>query len=129
MIYIYNTMTNCSANIEKICYFCIGHNPIKSMLRLRAHDEISERRFLSAHNFVGDRGLLSMKGAGVLIFLFFAAFNVAKGQYNTNQNAVWVFGHYAGLDFSSGTPTPITTSINQPEGSASVSDASGSLLF
>lgn len=52
-----------------------------------------------------------------------------KGQYNTNQNKVWAFGQRAGLDFATGSPVPITTAITAIEGTASVSDTSGALLF
>ncbi len=45
------------------------------------------------------------------------------------ENNVWVFGHHAGLDFSSGTPTPIITDIDQIEGCASVCDTAGNLLM
>lgn len=49
-------------------------------------------------------------------------------------NQKWVFGNKAGLDFSTPTPTPIAGSgsgfrINTSEGCASISDASGNLLF
>jgi len=42
---------------------------------------------------------------------------------------VWCFGDSAGLDFSNGSPIPITTSINTTEACASVCDATGHLLF
>ena len=51
------------------------------------------------------------------------------GQYYLNQNKVWAFGDSAGVNFASGAPTAIKTSINTFEGCASVSDTSGSLLF
>lgn len=51
------------------------------------------------------------------------------GQYNINENKVWAFGNHAGLDFTSGSPVAITTSIDAIEGCASVSDTSGNLLF
>lgn len=51
------------------------------------------------------------------------------GQYYSGQNKTWVFGTDSGVGFSSGAPVPFTTPINQGEGSASVSDASGNLLF
>ncbi len=42
---------------------------------------------------------------------------------------VWAFGSFAGLDFNNGAPVPITTEIRTREGSASVCDAGGNLLF
>jgi hypothetical protein len=50
-------------------------------------------------------------------------------QYNLKQNNVWAFGSHYGLDFNSGTPVPISTSLITLGGSASVSDANGQLLF
>ena len=52
-----------------------------------------------------------------------------RAQYNLNQNKVWAFGDGAGLDFTSGSPVAISTSMYTNEGCASVSDASGHLLF
>ncbi len=42
---------------------------------------------------------------------------------------VWAFGKGAGLDFNSGHPIPIATSMDGYEGCASVCDAAGNLLF
>lgn len=70
-----------------------------------------------------------MKRSLLLLLLLLAAAN-SIGQYYTNENKVWVFGRYAGLNFTSGTPVPFAaSSIATPEGSASVSDATGTLLF
>lgn len=49
----------------------------------------------------------------------------AQGQYEN----VWAFGDKAGLDFNTLPPTPIQTAINTREGSASICDANGQLLF
>ncbi len=62
-----------------------------------------------------------------LLLCFFALSGFS--QYNIAQDKIWVFGTNAGLDFTSGTPTAISTSINTSEGTASVSDSMGSLLF
>ncbi|MBC7555167.1 MAG: hypothetical protein H7257_14455, partial [Taibaiella sp.] len=64
-----------------------------------------------------------------LLALFFTSFFEVSGQYNTPQNTIWAFGTAAGLDFTSGSPSPIRTAISTSEGCASVSDASGALLF
>ena len=53
----------------------------------------------------------------------------AYAQYNTSENMSWVFGVHSGINFSSGTPVAFTTDISTGEGSASVSDAAGNLLF
>ena len=59
--------------------------------------------------------------------LFFICSLTAFGQ---GENNIWYFGYYAGLDFNSGSPVAISgVQTNQREGVASVSDASGSLLF
>lgn len=52
----------------------------------------------------------------------------ARAQHATDN---WVFGNHAGLNFSSGNPTPFTatTAIVTHEGCASISDQSGQLLF
>lgn len=50
-------------------------------------------------------------------------------QYNSNQNKIWVFGSNAGLNFTSGSPVGFTSALSTSEGSASVCDASGNLLF
>ena len=66
----------------------------------------------------------------VLLPLFvLLAVTTVYGQYNTPQNKVWTFGNGAGLNFNTGSPVAITSSINTTEGCASVSDASGNLLF
>ncbi len=50
-------------------------------------------------------------------------------QYTLNENRIWAFGAYAGLDFSSGQPVPVKTTLWALEGCASVCDAGGQLLF
>lgn len=50
---------------------------------------------------------------------------IGYSQYNN----VWAFGDAAGLDFSTTPPTAIQTSINTSEGSASICDINGDLLF
>jgi len=51
------------------------------------------------------------------------------GQYNRSENNVWAFGTRAGLDFNSGAPVPLVTAMHTEEGTASVCDAQGALLF
>ncbi|MEC7263662.1 MAG: T9SS type B sorting domain-containing protein [Bacteroidota bacterium] len=46
------------------------------------------------------------------------------------EAAIWYFGRNAGLDFNSGTPVALTNGqLNTYEGSSSISDSNGNLLF
>lgn len=67
----------------------------------------------------------------ILTAMLFTAWCSAAtfAQYNTQQNMAWVFGGHAGISFATGTPVPFTTNISTGEGSASVCDAMGNLLF
>ncbi len=50
--------------------------------------------------------------------------------YAQNNANVWYFGDHAGLDFNSGVPIALTDGmINSWEGTSTVSDANGSMLF
>jgi len=65
----------------------------------------------------------------LLAFLFLNLFYqnniLAQGEPN-----IWYFGRYAGLDFNGGAPTVIANGqSNTREGGATISDASGNLLF
>ncbi|MDD3722334.1 MAG: T9SS type B sorting domain-containing protein [Lutibacter sp.] len=61
----------------------------------------------------------------IAILLLFCSLNVfAQGEAN-----FWFFGENAGLNFNSGTPIPITGSLNTREGCSSFSDSNGNLLF
>ncbi len=58
---------------------------------------------------------------------FFLTISCALAQ---GENNFWYFGEYAGIDFNSGTPVLLTNGgTNTTEGTATVSDASGNLLF
>lgn len=46
-----------------------------------------------------------------------------------NEADNWFFGTYAGLDFNSGSPVVASSPMTTSEGTASISDASGNLLF
>ena len=72
--------------------------------------------------------LRSMKKI-IVLFLTLLCCYCSEAQYGIPQNYVWAFGSRAGVDFSSGSPVAISTAISTSEGCASVSDASGSLLF
>ncbi len=50
--------------------------------------------------------------------------------FSQNEAAIWYFGNNAGLDFNSGVPVVLTNGvIDTFEGCATISDATGSLLF
>lgn len=50
--------------------------------------------------------------------------------YSQKEGTIWYFGNHAGLDFNSGIPVPLTNGqINANEGTASIADSSGQLLF
>lgn len=56
--------------------------------------------------------------------------------FSQKQGNIWYFGDHAGLDFNSGTPNAITdgatyneSSQNHSEGTSTICDSSGSLLF
>ncbi len=53
----------------------------------------------------------------------------AIGGYTQEQERIWAFGRGAGIDFNTNPPTPIVTGISTSEGSASVCDENGRLLF
>lgn len=55
---------------------------------------------------------------------------IVFNSFSQKEANVWYFGESAGLDFSSGTPIPLTNAkCYNMEGCASVSDANGHLLF
>ena len=50
--------------------------------------------------------------------------------FSQKENNIWYFGNNAGIDFNNGSPVALTNgALSTSEGSASISDASGSLLF
>src|ERR1700741_32877 len=60
-----------------------------------------------------------------IFFLFLAGLCLSQKQTN-----FWYFGTLAGLDFNSGAPVFMTNgALNTAEGSSSISDAAGNLLF
>jgi hypothetical protein len=54
---------------------------------------------------------------------------LSKAQYTTPANRVWALGYEVGVDFTNGSPVPITTALHSFEGSASVCDSTGQLLM
>jgi PKD repeat protein len=45
------------------------------------------------------------------------------------ENNQWCFGSLSGLDFNSGSPVSVSSQVNTTEGSSSIADAAGNLLF
>lgn len=66
-----------------------------------------------------------MKKLGLLTIILCYAI-VLNGQ---NRNNVWCFGDSAGIDFNSGIPLPISSSLDSRGSCASISDTNGQLLF
>ena len=63
-----------------------------------------------------------------LLFIFFIF--LTSGSFAQHEADYWYFGNYAGLDFSSGKPEPLTDGqLKNYEGCAVASDSSGNLLF
>ncbi len=62
----------------------------------------------------------------VLLLVFISNFSYAQKEAN-----IWYFGQYAGLDFNSGAPIPLSNGkLNTAEGCASIADkTTGQLLF
>lgn len=63
----------------------------------------------------------------IVVFLFFPLFCFSQGEWNN-----WVFGKHAGINFTSGTPVPISTVsslFNERGAGLTVSDSIGNLLF
>lgn len=69
---------------------------------------------------------MKLNKLSILIFIFLNATNV-NAQKEAN---IWYFGENAGLDFNSGSPIALTNGqLNTDEGSATISDKNGNLLF
>ncbi len=68
-----------------------------------------------------------MKYSFYILFSFLLLSSVAHSQHEAD---FWYFGNYAGLDFSSGNPEPLTDGqLKNYEGCATISDSLGNLLF
>lgn len=71
--------------------------------------------------------LILMNNRSCVLLFFFTLSVLSYAQNTTN---IWYFGVNAGLDFNSGTPVALTNGqLNSFEGSASIADNSGNLLF
>jgi hypothetical protein len=68
----------------------------------------------------------------LFVLILLVACTNSNAQYYSSQNKVWAFGYKAGLDFKTGVPVPFTSGLDYffyIEGTASVSDTAGHLLF
>ncbi len=63
------------------------------------------------------------------LLLCIAGCTIVQALYAQKENNKWTFGYNNGLDFSSGAPVFFKSNNVSVEGSASVSDAEGNLLF
>lgn len=69
-----------------------------------------------------------MKVSYIIIFILMAVAGMFCPGYSQQEN-VWAFGHNAGIDFNGNVPTAIKTALFAREGTASVCDENGQLLF
>jgi gliding motility-associated-like protein len=83
-------------------------------------------RFTRAIGYSGSLINITSASYVCVIICILAFIDQTQAQGTANK---WYFGSGAGLDFSSGTPVSVTGAVNTYEGSASVSDATGNLLF
>lgn len=64
-----------------------------------------------------------------LVFVCFSVFFISRS-FGQGETWNWYFGINAGLNFSTGSPTPLLNgALNTSEGVATISDAGGQLLF
>jgi hypothetical protein len=64
------------------------------------------------------------------ILFLYCCFFVPLLCFSQKENNIWYFGNHAGVDFTSGTPVALTNSAMYTyEGSATICDSIGSLLF
>ena len=68
--------------------------------------------------------MINKASFGFIALCLFQLYAAAQQEGN-----IWVFGSKAGLDFSSGSPVPLSTGIDGWEGCASQCNAAGQLLF
>ena len=70
--------------------------------------------------------LLMKRFLFIWLFFLLSTFGFSQGEWNK-----WYFGHFAAMDFNSGIPVPILTSVmnNGVRISLSVADSTGTLLF
>src|SRR6186713_3346857 len=67
------------------------------------------------------------KTATLLLLVTFLSTQFSFAQKQANR---WYFGMFAGLDFNSGAPVPVSDGmLNTAEGCSSIADANGNLLF
>lgn len=70
-----------------------------------------------------------MRSISLFLFLILT-FTVTQQSYAQKEAAIWYFGYGAGLDFNSGNPVALTNGkLFTNEGSTSISDKNGNLLF
>ncbi|HKR04454.1 MAG TPA: T9SS type A sorting domain-containing protein [Bacteroidia bacterium] len=66
----------------------------------------------------------------LLILSFYFPSCLLNNVYGQGENNIWYFGYHSGLDFNSGNPVVLTNGqTDDREGTATISDPSGNLLF
>lgn len=70
-----------------------------------------------------------MKRYRLSLLLFLGITLAGLNTLYAQQENIWAFGRYAGLDFNISPPTPFLSAIETREGAASISDSAGKLLF
>src|SRR6188768_576787 len=83
-----------------------------------------QEKKLRLQNSLSNNKIHMHKLLHVSIFTFISLSCIAQGEYNQ-----WCFGSLAGLDFNSGSPVAVNSQVNTTEGSSSIADAAGNLLF
>ena len=70
--------------------------------------------------------MITLRRFLIIIFVSLLGLNsFSQGEYN-----IWYFGYNAGIDFNGGAPVALTNgALSTSEGSSSISDAAGNLLF
>jgi PKD repeat protein len=64
------------------------------------------------------------------VYILFISFVISATAFAQHETDKWYFGIFAGLDFTPSVPAPILTgNLYTTEGSASISDTAGNLLF
>jgi gliding motility-associated-like protein len=70
-----------------------------------------------------------VKTPACLLLILLLCLCVASPAVAQKENNIWMYGDKSGLDFNSGSPVPVTSAMVASEGTASICDADGRLLF
>ena len=70
-----------------------------------------------------------MKRIVLFLLVIFSACSHLQAQYYSDQNKIWTFGNHAGLNFSTGAPVAMPSTLGTQEGCATMCDTDGHLMF